>query len=161
MDGSALEKAGASVTPLNNDVLLQMLHQQDEKHEAAHERLRRDFEALEARVALFATATTSATNRVQRLEDTPADLSRSIIPTKIWLAMFGSTLTLVGIIIGAAYSVKSDVRDIATKQAAESRMSDERTIGQKQFNEDVKKALDMNRVYVESMRQELAKLQRR
>jgi hypothetical protein len=87
----------------------------------------------------------------------PPDLSKSVIPTKLWLSIIG----LCAVIVGAAYSVKSDVRDIVTAHTAEQKLTDERNAAQKTFNEDLKKDFALQRIQLESLTKMVISQQRR
>jgi hypothetical protein len=57
-------------------VLLQMIQQNDDKHEAGHHRLRTDWRTLEQRVASLEMASRAAELRVSKIENTPAEITK-------------------------------------------------------------------------------------
>lgn len=145
MDG--ISRVGlATVSPLNPDVLFKMLEQTDQKSEEGHHRLREDLRALEARIGHIESCQSEVRTKLTKLE-APQDLTKSVIPTKLWLAM----LMLAIMIVGAAYSVKSDVRDIATQQTAQTKLDDSRSDTLRDSVAELKRMQEMQRVQLESL----------
>lgn len=151
---SALAYAEGPVTPLNADVLLEMLRQSDEKHDEAHSRLRRTLTDIADRVDAAELRQANASLEQERIKAAlaqPPDLTRSVLPTRLWVTVLLSTLAIVVSMIWAASSVKSDVRDQATIAAAEARLNDERVASLRLALDDLKKDAAMQRVQTESL----------
>ncbi len=142
------------MSPLNPDVLAEMVRQNHETAEEAHRRLRESLRDLEGHVADLEKCQSEARAKLSRLEtalNQPPDLTRSQWPMRHVLSFFGTAVTVIVVIIGAAYSVKSDVRDVATRQEDKARLDDERILSLRSALEDMKKDLAMQRVQTESL----------
>jgi hypothetical protein len=124
--------------------LLQMIEQNDQKHDEAHKRLREDFREFLVQHENLLTASQSLRdriianeNRLESLKDRPPDLEKAILSVKVVVAMIVFAITVVGGSWGASYSgrsenakanaerdvvlaqIRSDIRDMATRQDAE------------------------------------------
>lgn len=151
------------MTPPSEETLLEMVHEALRKAEIAeegHKRLRAAIVGFGERLEDLEHCQSSMRVDITTLK-APQDLTRGVIPTRLVVAAVFSVITICGMIIGAAASVKSDVRDNATKYDAHIKLEDERENARQRFNEDMKKAIELNRIQVESIRQELARQQRR
>jgi len=117
--------------------LLQMIEQNDQKHDEAHKRLREDFREFLAQHEQLLMASQSLRdriianeNRLESLKDRPPDLEKAILSVKVVVAMIVFAVTVVGGSWAASYSgrsenakaiaeIQSDIRDMATRQGAE------------------------------------------
>lgn len=133
----------------------------DADWKAAHKRMGDRLIGLGERIQDLEQCNSNLRDRLTRLESSPMDLTDSFIPTKVWVAAIGSVVALVVIILAASSSIKSDVRDSSTQYTAHIKLEDEREASRQRFNEDLKKQIELNRIQVESIRQELARMQRK
>jgi len=122
---------------VRGDGVYEMIRLNDEKHDAAHKRLRDDFNELrEQHVNLLATLTSlrdsarDNANNIETIQKTPPDLEKAILSVKVVVAMIIFVVTCVGGSWAASYSgrsdnakaiaaIQSDIRDMSTRQAAE------------------------------------------
>ncbi len=103
--------AGRRVTPdrrmaISNGALHQMVEQNDEKHEAGHERLRQDYRSLERRLTSTEESQSAMMRRLDKLELAPApELANLRVP----LPMV-ATIVIGFLAIGAGmWSFRSDM----------------------------------------------------
>lgn len=182
MDGAALaERFPRLAVPVNqqeHNTLLGMIHavtlkadeamihsaQTADNAVAAHKRLGDRILDLGERIQGVEECQALLREKQARLEeqfkgqrDTPPDLARSVIPTKFWVTM----AVICGAVMGMTYSVKSDVRDLSTQQAAQVRLIDERSTNQKLSDERKDKEIAMIRVQLESLTKMVISQQRR
>lgn len=163
MTHATVSRAGWDDDPMtrpSDDTLLEMLHEAIRKSDdalAGHQRLRQTLMGVGERVQDVESCQTVLRVDVGLLKDRKPDLSQSIIPTRFWLAM----ATLACIVVGAAWSVKSDVRDISTQQSAEQKLNDERILTLRSTLDDLKKDAAMQRVQLESLTKMVISQQRR
>ena len=137
-------------------VVLQMVQQNDEKHEAGHHRLRGDYRELEKRVMALERAYTDAVldfTKTKTALDEKAKAGVDIVKIRMSLPLAGSIIVAVVIMLTGAYSsaawVKSDVQALRGEFALETRLNDER-------NQAMTKSIDELR-----KRQELVELELR
>ncbi len=163
-----VETKARSVTPLNADVLLQMVQQNDEKHEDGHQRLRQDIRALENEThaleneaARILHKLVELDSKVTRLETRQPDLSQVLVPGKMLVAAVLFSASIVGAMWAITYGLRSDVRDLITQQEAHTRLEDERSNTLKESISDAKKMSEMQRVQLESLTKTVLTQQRR
>lgn len=112
-----------SMTPPNADSLLQMIGQNDEKHDAAHERLRYDLRALEAQVdagfqALRASDATLLGD-MKAMAATPVDVAKLVLAPRLVASIVAAALLMAGGMWASTSGLRSDVRDILTRMEAQ------------------------------------------
>lgn len=144
-------KVGSPVTPLNADVLLQMVQQNDDKSEEGHHRLRQDIRSLEGALSRVDTRLTELSTKVTGLETRQPVLSNVLFPWQIVMGGFALTATIMTGVWGITYGLRSDVRDLLTTQAAQAKMADERSATLKESISDAKKMQEMQRIQLESL----------
>jgi uncharacterized coiled-coil protein SlyX len=92
--------------------LWQAIRQNDDKAEAAHERLRRDHREYERRIDLLETSLDKLTNQLTRLEATPVNATSLIFSTQ----SVGAIVMAVATVIGGSYLVnwgqRSELREM-------------------------------------------------
>jgi hypothetical protein len=133
-DGSI--RLESPVTAQRGDLsLVQKIDDVDDKHDEAHERLRKDFNAFQSQM-LNALETLrdraeSNANRLTKLENTPPDIEKIVLTPKILIAALGLAITISGGVWAASYSNKSDssalqsdVRDILTRMELTSKLDE-------------------------------------
>jgi hypothetical protein len=110
----------------NVEGLMQWIQQIDEKHEAAHKRLRDDLDDLQSRHENLLGAsqalrdrTISNENRLGALAATPPNVENVIMTPRVLVAIVVFTITVVGGVWSSTYGLRSDVRDIVTRMEAQ------------------------------------------
>jgi len=106
--------------------LLQMIEQNDQKHDDAHKRLRQDFRELIAQHENLLSASQALRdriianeNRLEKLKDTPPNVENVIMTPRVLVAIVVFTITVVGGVWSSTYGLRSDVRDILTRMEAQ------------------------------------------
>jgi hypothetical protein len=136
------------------ETLLERTIRNEDEWEKGHRRIRESLAIMGDRLDELDACQATMRLEAQRMQSQiaqPPDLTRSVLPTRLWLTVLGSTLVLAVSIFAAAYSVKSDVRDLSTRQASESRLNDERFTNQQRMIEDVKRDSAVQRMQLESL----------
>ena len=111
----------------------EVLHQIDENHTQAHERLRLDFRGLQATVEsnyryfdnmhkLHFASISALGAKV----DTPVDATKLMVSTRVVVGIVTAVLVIVGSAWASTWGLRSDVRDILTRMEAQQRATDAR-----------------------------------
>jgi hypothetical protein len=143
-----------SMPPTTLDSVIDRLLLHEENAREAHKRLRETLIEIGERLDKVQACQDNIRREHERMKtamNQPPDLTRGFLPTRFWVTIFAATLSIAATIIGAAYSVKSDVRDQATLEASESRLNDERISNLRQAIDDLKKSGELQRIQLESL----------
>ncbi len=108
------------------DSIYEMIRLNDEKHDAAHRRLREDLRELQTQHEnLFASLTTlretarDNAGKIETLRATPPNVENVIMTPRVLVAIVVFTITIVGGVWSSTYGLRSDVRDILTRMEAQ------------------------------------------
>ncbi len=110
-------------------VVLQMVQQNDEKHEAGHTRLRLDQREMERRVMALERAYTDYALDFARLKtksEAPIDGTEIRLSTKQWAAVTIAILGMAGAAWSSAAWVKSDITVLRTDMIVSTKLQEER-----------------------------------
>ncbi len=154
-------KVGSPVTPLNADVLLQMVQQNDDKSEEGHHRLRQDIRSLEGTMSRIDTRLTELSTKVNNLENKQPVLSNVLLPWQMFVGAVMLTTAIVGGMWGITYGLRSDVRDLVTSSEAHSKLEEERSNNLKEAVGEQKKMQELQRIQLESLTKTVLTQQRR
>lgn len=98
----------------------------DEKHDAAHKRLREDIRELQAQHENFLASLTNIrdkqmenVNKIENLQKTPPNVENLIMTPRVMIAITVFTVTIVGGVWSSTSGLRSDVRDILTRMEAQ------------------------------------------
>jgi len=91
----------------------------------------------------------------------PIDIERLIVSPKIVVGIVMAVLAIAGSIWLSTAGLRSDVRDILTQQAAQSKLSDERSESLKESIADAKRLSELQRIQLESLTKTVLTQQRR
>lgn len=150
---SALAYAEGPVTPLNADVLLEMLRQSDEKHEDGHHRLRTDIRLIESRLEKLE----------QGLNDqrtTFASLPPPSAPVEITRLRFPATVVFTMIVgcLGVGFTIYASTQAILTRMETQKVENDTANQVQnaniarmREIMDDFKKGQELQRIQIESV----------
>lgn len=136
-----------------SDVLYQAMEQMDEKHDAAHKRLREDFRELEERMndalQLIRDRQQENRERISKIADMPPNAEKLILNAKTIIAMVIFAVSITGGVWSANSGVRaetsglrSDVRDILTRMEAQKNAYDSIAKLQEVQSNTVKTAID-------------------
>lgn len=110
----------------STDAIVQMIENVDGNHEAAHKRLRGDFEELKREMTrgLSALREDIHTNKatIEAVKNTPLDATKLMLRTPV-------IVTIIAIVLGVAagvWGIRSDMRDIITRMEAQKTAEDNR-----------------------------------
>lgn len=147
----------ASPTP---ELLFQMIEQNERSAQEDHQRLReslREFEGWLTRHdgMLGAQASDLATLKATPLEATNLHFSPSVV-----LVIVTTCLTIGAGMWASTYGLRSDVRDILTKQDASSKLQEERSLNLHESIESVKRRQEAQQFEMQALKESLAKLTR-
>lgn len=111
---------------VDNASLLQMITQNDQKHDEGHRRLRQALRDLEERVeSNFAylkdgfLANKSRLDTMDKLSTLPVDAAKLVLTPRVVVAIVAAAITLAGGIWASTAGLRSDVRDILTRMDAQ------------------------------------------
>lgn len=109
------------MTPSNpqHEGLLQMVQQNDDKHEEAHERLRRDLRELEKQVSAGLQSSRDSDTALRILIERPIDPGKVMLAPKLVVTIVLGVLSVAGAVWGLNSGMRSDVRDILTRMEAQ------------------------------------------
>lgn len=121
--------------PERRQGVYQALAQNDEKHDAAHKRLRMDFRELEERLtdaaALLRDRQIENTAKISKLEDalnvvkdTPPNVENVIMTPRVMIGIVLFAVTIAGSIWGSTAGLRSDMRDIKTNSEASAKLQE-------------------------------------
>lgn len=100
---------------MNTELWKAQLDNVDEKHEAAHRRLRGDMTDLELRVSQLASAVTQVRQKV----DSPVDAGRIAVPMKLVILILGAVLTIIGTVYTSSSSIHVQMQSVADQLSKE------------------------------------------
>ena len=159
-------------------LLLQMIEQNDEKHEAGHHRLRTDLREL-------ADEMSTSTERLDRVEREQKELrqmagsslpesrngginaGRLIFPWQLLVVIVSGFLTAAGGMWSVTYGLRSDVRDILTKiqgqqeiEIQKAKLQDERYNALRESVQDMNRRVQLQQYEVQRLNETLAAMGR-
>jgi len=138
-------------------VVLQMVQQNDEKHEAGHTRLRLDYRELERRVMSLERAYTDQALSFTRMETAakaPVDVMRIGLSLKLALSIIGSVVVVVLGAWSSAAWVKSDIQALRGEFALETRLNDERNQSMIKSIEELRKRQELTEIEIRNRKKE-------
>lgn len=112
------------MTPANHEGLLQMVQQNDDKHDDAHGRLRRDLRELEHQLTAGFQSLREADGKLQAAIDKPLDPAKVMLAPRLVVAIVAGVLGVAGGMWATTSGLRSDVRDILTRMEAQSTAMD-------------------------------------
>ena len=134
-------------------VVLQMVQQNDEKHEAGHARLRGDFRGHDTRILNMEAALSDLRGKLERLADKPADISTATIPAKVIAAVIISALTIAG----AIWHTGDRVEDLSQRLQAESELRKVQAASFAATIEDVRKEMKLYEIKTDELKDAMLK----
>jgi hypothetical protein len=154
--------ADGLVTPAHPSTaaVLQMVQQNDDKHEDAHARLRatcREHEGWMKRLEDLINANTTA---IAEVRATPPEAGKLRFSPSVVLTIVTISLSIGGGMWASTYGLRSDVRDILTRMALQSksdeanlRLQDERATALRESIEAMKRRQELQQYELQSMRE--------
>lgn len=142
------------------EMLLTMIQQNDDKAEESHARLRetlREHEGWLMRHDRFLEETRAA---VALINATPVEAAQLHFSPSVVLAIVTICLTIAGGMWASTYGLRSDVRDILTKQDSATKLQDERAQNLHESIEAVKRRQESQQLELQELKSGLASLTR-
>lgn len=137
--------------PLTSEVVWQRAIQDDEKHDAAHARLRGSIGELQDNVAELALSLAETRSQLAVFKATPVDVAKLRFTPSVVAMILSCCVTVAGGMWASTYGLRSDVRDILTNIALQTKIQDER-------NTRAEKSIDMLARQVELLKYEQQRL---
>jgi len=145
-----------------DDGLIQMIEQNDEKHEAGHERLRRDIDRVEGFAKRLEDQVNkgfeslregrqSNTARIQQLEAAPIDATKLFLNAKVVVAAIIVALGIAGMLWG----LKSAVSDLASKLDTASKIQELQNATMKSTLDDMKRRQELQQYEIQGVKDAL------
>jgi hypothetical protein len=104
------------------DGLIQMIQQNDDKHEEAHRRLRQDLDKLEEQVnkgfQSLRDGFITNQSRIDTVANAPIDVAKLVMTPRIVIGIVMLVLSVAGAMWASTLGLRSDVRDILTRMDA-------------------------------------------
>jgi hypothetical protein len=152
----------------SSGVLQEKIVQIGQKAEDDHKRLRGDVDAIGGKVATLMTGYTDVLVRLKTLELTPPpNVEKVAWTTKQSIGVAGAIGTACLIMSGWMYSLQSSIKDVhtdvntaAAAVASAAKLQDERTASQKEAMGELRTALEMRRVEIQRVRDDLTEYMR-
>lgn len=148
-----------TVTDRRQSGLLQMVQQNDEKHDEQHQRLRDEVRKLEARLDTLARSDASHTLDLDRLDKRPVDVSNMWMRPQVAIAIVMFCLSIAGGMYASTYGIRSDVRDILTRSAALEKSQDDRYETLKSSIDEMKRRIELQQFQIGELRDMIVKQQ--
>lgn len=139
--------------------LLQMLQQNDEKHEAAHTRLRLAHDRLDARLDAIDAACLKLEHRLSTLEKAPTELSNIRFTPQLVIWIVGAFLSVSGGMWASTYGLRSDVRDLLTRGDAQAKLEETRADTLTKAIDEMKRRVELQQFEIQSLKDVLVKQQ--
>jgi hypothetical protein len=133
-----------SVTPRPSaDVLLSRIEQLEERASDSSRRLHLELEDLKRRQDALSVLQTDTASRLDRLIVTPLDAEKIRFAPKVVVAIVGACVSIVLGMYAVNYGIRSDVRDILTRQEQRDRLEEVNRKVTDQQTEAITKAVDV------------------
>jgi len=126
-----------------DSMLMQLVQQNDEKHEDNHHRLRADLRTLAEQVDEIETRQHTIMGRVAKLENAPPpDVTKLHFDTRVVVGIVLFAVSVFSANYASTYSLRSDVRDILTKMAQQDRLEESRAKLQEERSNTLRDAIE-------------------
>ncbi len=140
------------MTSQRDTTIIQMIQQNDEKHEEAHRRLRQDIDRIEDNVnkGLEALRLLSAANlaKIEANAQLPIDATKLILRTPVVV----SIVIFVVITVGAVWGIRSSNDRLADRMEATARLQEEQITAIKADVKDVKQRQELKQYDVQELK---------
>ena len=130
------------------DGIRELVENHREQAEEGHERLRRDYRALESRVERIERDNATTGRRVDRLENTPPNIEKMSWSTRQLMAIVASALVLAG----GMWQLHDDMK-------AATKLQDERYTVQMKQMDDLGKELQLRRLEIKDLSKQMSDFQ--
>jgi len=108
---------------VNQQSLLQMIDQNDEKHDDAHKRLRTDLDRFEGQMQAALNEIRERQSeiraKVEEAAGRPIDAMKLVLTPRVVMSIVASALVVAGTMWASTLGLRSDVRDILTRMEAQ------------------------------------------
>lgn len=148
-----------TVTDRRQSGLLQMVQQNDEKHDEQHQRLRDEVRKLEARLDTLARSDAAHTLDIDRLDKRPTDVSKLLFTPQLVVAIVTIAMSIAGGMYASTYGLRSDVRDILTRADAQAKIQDERASTLRNSIDEMKRRVELQQFQIGELRDMIVKQQ--
>lgn len=154
--------------PSSPDGLLMMIEQHDDKHSAAHRRLRGDIDRLETQLnaglqSLRDGHRDNAAN-IETVSNRPVDAARIMLTPSVVATIVVASLSIAGGVWASNSGIRSDVRDIITKMEAQdrtatatARFQDAQTSSLRSAIDDLKRQMELLKYEQQRLREDVTK----
>jgi len=140
----------------SNGVLQEKIEQIGDKALEDHKRLREDFNGIGGKVASLMTTQTDVLLRLQKLELTPINVEKVSFSSIQLIAIVGASLTLA---VGM-WQLHVGIDSVGTTVANAAKLQDERNATQKETLDNLGRQIEMRRVEIQRVRDDLAEYMR-
>ncbi len=141
-------------------VILQMVSQNDEKHEQGHQRLRTDWRELDERVEHLETVSAQHENRLVAITSTPQDISKLSMSPGLVASIVLAVVGIVGTNLATTWGMRSDISSINLRLESRSeldkstqKIQDERASALQKVVDEIKRKQDLQQLEVQSLRE--------
>jgi hypothetical protein len=132
--------------------LLQMVQQNDDKHEAGHHRLRIDWRSLEQRVVILEAARSAADLRFTKIETTPTDVTKLQFSSRTVVSVVGICVALAAAQWGLNTRLESNVKAMIEQN---SRVQDERYASMQKTIDGLKNRVELSQIELNTFKENL------
>lgn len=135
------------------DGLLQMIQQNDEKHDEAHRRLRQDLDRLEEQVnkgfnSLREGFLTNS-SRIETVANTPIDATKLVLNTKVVVAL----LVMVLGIAAAVWTIRSGMDRLSDRMEATAKLQDVQSGALKTAVDEMRRRQELQQYELQSLKE--------
>lgn len=146
--------------PPTPDLLLQMIQQNDAKAEDSHTRLRETMREHEGWLARLERTLNEQAAAITLINATPVEAAQLHFSPSVVLAIVTICLTVATGMWASTYGLRSDVRDILTKQDSATKLQDERSQNLHEAIEAVKRRQELQQIELQELKSGMASLTR-
>lgn len=141
------------MTARRDDGLLQMIEQNDDKHEEAHRRLRQDLDKLEEQVNKGLQSLRDGFNanksRIETVEQKPIDATKLVLSTPV-------VVTIVVIALGIAagvWGIRSSMQQLADKLESSAKLQDVQNTALKTSVDEMRRRQELQQYEIQGLKE--------
>lgn len=142
---------------LTPDVIWQRAIQDDEKHDAAHARLRGSLVEVQENVETLALALAETRSQLAVMKATPVDVAKLRFTPPTVAMILSCCITVAGGMWASTYSLRSDVRNILTNMELQTRLQDERNTRAEKSIDSLTRQVELLKYEQQRLREDVTK----
>lgn len=143
-----------AITP---EVVWQRAVQDDEKHDAAHDRLRGSMKEMQENTEALALSLAETRSQLAVFKATPVDVAKLRFTPPTVAMILSCCITVAGGMWASTYSLRSDVRNILTNMELQTRLQDERNTRAEKSIDSLTRQVELLKYEQQRLREDVTK----